>query len=124
MLEESHYYFNRAADVLGLSDKVRTIIISPRRVVKTGIAVEGDDGRLLHFQGFRVQHNNARGPYKGGLRFHPTMDEDHAGALANLMTWKTAIVDVPFGGAKGRIDSDPRELSRSELDRVTRAFVV
>ncbi len=123
MLEESHHYFNKAADVLGVSEKVREILITPRRIVKVELVTEGDDGRLLHFQGFRVQHNNARGPFKGGLRYHPTMDEDHAAALANLMTWKTAIADVPFGGAKGGIDCDPATLSRTELDRVTRAFV-
>jgi len=77
----------------------------------------------MHYTGFRVQHNSARGPCKGGLRYHPTMDEDHASALANLMTWKTAIVDVPFGGAKGGIDCDPSQMSRFELERVTRRFV-
>lgn len=123
MLEDSHYYFGRAADVIGLSTKVREILLTPRRVTKVEIVVEGDDGALLHYLGFRTQHNTARGPYKGGLRYHPTMDEDHATALANLMTWKTAIVDVPFGGAKGGIDCDPAEISRSELERVTRAFV-
>ena len=123
MLEDSHYYFGRAADVIGLSTKVREILLTPRRVTKVEIVVEGDDGDLLHYTGFRTQHNTARGPYKGGLRYHPTMDEDHATALANLMTWKTAIVDVPFGGAKGGIDCDPAQSSRSELERVTRAFV-
>ena len=123
MLEESHYYFNKAADLLGLSQRVRKIVITPRRVVKVELVTESDDGGLLHFLGFRVQHNNSRGPYKGGLRYHPTMDEDHAAALANLMTWKTAVADVPFGGAKGGIDCDPAQLSRSELDRVTREFV-
>ena len=123
MLEESHYYFNKAADVLGMSGTIREIIMTPRRVVKAEIVVEDDAGKLLHFVGFRVQHSSSRGPCKGGLRFHPTMDEDHAAALANLMTWKTAIVDVPFGGAKGGINCDPAKLSRPELDRVTRAFV-
>ncbi len=123
MLEESHYYFNKAADLLGLSQRVRKIVITPRRVVKVELVTESDDGGLLHFLGVRVQHNNSRGPYKGGLRYHPTMDEDHAAALANLMTWKTAVADVPFGGAKGGIDCDPAQLSRSELDRVTREFV-
>jgi glutamate dehydrogenase (NAD(P)+) len=70
-----------------------------------------------------VQHNNARGPMKGGLRFHPAMDEDHAGALANLMTWKTAVVNVPFGGAKGGINCDPALLSKQELNNITRSFV-
>jgi glutamate dehydrogenase/leucine dehydrogenase len=68
---------------------------------------------LQHYQGFRVQHNKSRGPMKGGLRYHPAMDEDHAAALANLMTWKTAIVDVPFGGAKGGINCDPSTMSEA-----------
>jgi len=123
MLAESQKYFDRAADVLGLSDKLREILVTPRRVVKVEIVTEGDDGRLLHFNGFRAQHSNARGPYKGGLRYHPTMDEDHAVALASLMSWKTAIVDVPFGGAKGGINCDPSKLSQQELERITRFFV-
>ena len=123
MLEASHRYFHRAADVLNLAPKVREILLAPHRVIKVEIVEEADDGQLMHFTGFRVQHNNARGPYKGGLRYHPSMDEDHAGALANLMTWKTAIVDVPFGGAKGGIDCDPSKMSRLEVERVTRRFV-
>jgi glutamate dehydrogenase (NAD(P)+) len=123
MLAESHHYFARAADAIGLSDKVREILLTPRRVVKVELVIEGDDGALQHYIGFRAQHNTARGPFKGGLRYHPTMDEEHATALANLMTWKTAIVDVPFGGAKGGIDCDPARMSRTELDRVTRDFV-
>lgn len=123
MLEESHRYFHQAADVLDLAPKVRDILLAPVRVVKVAFVEEGDDGELMHFTGFRVQHNNARGPFKGGLRYHPTMDEDHASALANLMTWKTAIVDVPYGGGKGGIDCDPSQLSRFELERITRRFI-
>ncbi len=123
MLEDSHRYFHEAAALLGLPDRVREIILAPRRTVKVEIVIETDDGLLSHYLGYRVQHNNARGPFKGGLRFHPTMDEDHAAALANLMTWKTAIVNVPFGGAKGGIDCDPLTMTKSELDAVTRAFV-
>ena len=123
MLEESHYYFHKAADVLNLSDRIREIVLTPRRVIKVEIVTEDDAGKLLHFVGFRTQHNNVRGPYKGGLRYHPHMDEDHATALANLMTWKTAIAGVPFGGAKGGVNCDPHELSKSEVDRVTRTFV-
>ncbi len=123
MLEESHYYIHKAADVLGLDDRIREILITPRRVIKVEVVNEKDDGELLHFVGYRTQHNNVRGPYKGGLRYHPSMDEDHASALANLMTWKTAIVDVPFGGAKGGIACDPSTLTKTELSRVTRTFV-
>jgi glutamate dehydrogenase (NAD(P)+) len=123
MLAESHHYFFKAADVLGLTDTVRKILLSPQRMVRVELVTEGDDGRLLHHFGYRVQHNNARGPYKGGLRYHPHMDEDHAAALAALMTWKTAVVDLPYGGAKGGIDCDPAELSIGEQHRITAAFV-
>jgi glutamate dehydrogenase (NAD(P)+) len=123
MLEDSHYYFNKAADVLGLGADIREILITPRRVVKVEIVTEDDAGELIHYRGFRTQHNNSRGPYKGGLRYHPTMTEDHASALANLMTWKTAIAGVPFGGAKGGIDCDPHTLTKTELNRITRTFV-
>ncbi len=123
MLEESHYYFNKAADVLGLSDKVRRIALTPYRVVKVEIVTEDDRGELMHHLGYRVQHSPVRGPMKGGLRYHPSVDEDHATALANLMTWKTAVVDIPYGGAKGGIDCDPAKMSERELYEVTRQFV-
>ena len=123
MLSDSQYYFGRAADVIELSPKIREILLTPRRSVKVEIVVESDAGKLMHYTGFRVQHSDVRGPCKGGLRYHPSMDEDHAAALASLMTWKTAVVDVPFGGAKGGIDCDPSQMSRFELERVTRAFV-
>ena len=87
-------------------------------MIKVAFVEEDDAGKLMHFTGFRVQHNNARGPFKGGLRYHPTMNEDHVSALANLMTWKTAIVDVPYGGAKGGIDRDPSQMSRFEVERI------
>ena len=123
MLDESLYYFNRAADVLELSDAVRTVLQAPLRVVKVEIVTETDAGDIMSHIGYRVQHNQARGPMKGGLRYHPTVDEDHAAALASLMTWKTAVVDVPYGGAKGGINCDPAQLSVTELDEITRRFV-
>ncbi len=123
MLEESRFYFAKAADVLGVSEKLRDILLSPMRVVKVEIVTEGDDGHLKHHRGFRVQHNKARGPMKGGLRYHPTVDEEDATALANLMTWKTAVVNIPFGGAKGGINCDPSQLSEGELHKLTRTFV-
>ena len=123
MLAATHQYFHRAAEVMGLSSRVTDILLTPRRTIKVELVTEADDGSLLHHIGFRVQHNNARGPFKGGLRYHPAMDEDHVGALANLMTWKTAIVDVPFGGGKGGIACDPSQLSVSELQALTRTFV-
>ncbi len=123
MLAESHIYFHKAADVLGLADNIRTILLTPRRTVKIGINIEAEDGSLQSYEGFRVQHNMARGPMKGGLRYHPAMDEDHAAALANLMTWKTAVVDVPYGGAKGGINCDPHALSERDLFQITVRFV-
>ncbi len=123
MLEASHHYFNQAANVLNLSDKIRRILITPRRVVKVEIILENDAGKLDAYYGYRVQHNEVRGPMKGGLRYHPSMDEEHATALANLMTWKTAVVDVPFGGAKGGVNCDPSQMSRREVHRVTEGFV-
>ena len=123
MLEDTQASFNDAADILKLSDKVREILWSPMRVVKVEIVTESDTGELLHHVGFRVQHNNARGPMKGGLRYHPTVDEEDAVALAGLMTWKTAVVNIPYGGAKGGINCNPAELSIRELDDITRVFV-
>jgi len=123
MLEETQYYFNQAADVLGLSEKIRRILLTPFRVVKVEIITEDDQGQLMHHLGYRVQHNKARGPMKGGLRFHPTVNEDHAASLASLMTWKTAVVDVPFGGAKGGINCDPAMMSARALQGITRKFV-
>jgi glutamate dehydrogenase (NAD(P)+) len=123
MLEATNLFFSQAADHLGLNEQLRTILMTPRRVVRVEIVTEADDGSLLHHLGFRVQHNNARGPMKGGLRFHPAMDEDHAASLASLMTWKTAVVNVPYGGAKGGINCDPSKLSEQELHRITTTFV-
>jgi len=123
MLEHSLFFFHKGADALDLDDNIRTILLTPRRSVKVKLIIEDDSGDLRSYTGYRVQHNSARGPMKGGLRYHPTMDEDHAAALAQLMTWKTAVVDVPFGGAKGGIDCDPRSMSDRELFEVTRQFV-
>ncbi|MBT4836283.1 MAG: glutamate dehydrogenase [Methylococcales bacterium] len=121
--EATNYYLKKAMQTMDLSDHIQHLLIQPQREVKVKIGIELDNGELANFTGFRMQHNNSRGPYKGGLRFHPTVDEDHANSLASLMTWKTAVVDVPFGGAKGGINCDPSLLSESELERVTRKFI-
>ena len=123
MLQETNYYFQKACDIIGLSDRIRVILQTPRRVVKSELVIENDQGLLQSFIGFRVQHSKIRGPMKGGLRFHPTVNEEDATALAGLMTWKTAIVDVPFGGAKGGICCDPQKLSTRELHSLTASFV-
>jgi glutamate dehydrogenase (NAD(P)+) len=121
--ESTQYYFNRAADKLDLSENMRTLLITPDREIRTQVAVEMDSGEITTFIGYRVQHDKARGPMKGGLRYHPDVDIDEVRALAALMTWKTAVVDLPYGGAKGGIAVDPHKLSRRELELITRKFV-
>ncbi len=121
--DATQIYFDRAADHLDLSDNMRRMLIIPNREVQVQIAVELDNGELATFLGYRVQHNNSRGPMKGGLRFHPQVDLDEIRSLAALMTWKTAVVNLPYGGAKGGIAIDPLKLSRREVERITRKFV-
>ncbi len=115
--------FDVAADLLGLEDDVRAVLRSPFREVHVQIPVRMSDGRVHVFSGYRVQHNNARGPFKGGIRYHETVDLDDVRALAALMSWKTAIVDVPFGGAKGGINCPGDRMTPAELEEVTRKFV-
>jgi glutamate dehydrogenase (NAD(P)+) len=121
--EATNYYFDQAAKRLDLTENIRTLMITPDREVRVEVPIELDSGKIGNFIGYRVQHDNARGPYKGGLRYHPAVDQDEARSLASLMTWKTAIVDLPFGGAKGGINCDPSKLSRGELERLTRKFI-
>jgi glutamate dehydrogenase (NAD(P)+) len=121
--ESVRQYFEQAADHLELPDQLRTLLLTPRREVRVQIPVEMDDGRIETLLGYRVQHDNARGPMKGGLRYHPDVDLDEVRALATLMTYKTAVVDIPYGGAKGGICVDPRKLSKKEMERVTRTFI-
>jgi glutamate dehydrogenase (NAD(P)+) len=116
-------YFNRAADELDLSDNMRKLLLTPKREVQVQIPVELDSGEVATFIGYRVQHNDARGPMKGGLRYHPQVDLDEVRALASLMTWKTAVVNIPYGGAKGGVAIDPAQRSTRELERITRRFV-
>jgi glutamate dehydrogenase (NAD(P)+) len=116
-------YFQRAADHLGLAESMRTHLITPRREVTVQLPVEMDNGQLRIFIGYRVQHNRARGPMKGGLRYHPEVDVDEVRSLASLMTWKTAVVNIPYGGAKGGITVDASKLSPRELERITRKFI-
>jgi glutamate dehydrogenase (NAD(P)+) len=116
------HFFNRAADLNYLSGSERAVLAGTYRELRVQIPVWRDDGTLDVFAGFRVQHNGARGPYKGGIRYHPTAILDEVRALAALMTWKTAVVDIPFGGAKGGIEVDPRPMSLGELERMTRTY--
>jgi glutamate dehydrogenase (NAD(P)+) len=117
------HYFDMAADRLGLEDDIRAVLRSNYREVQVQIPIRQKDGRIHVYSGYRVQHNAARGPYKGGVRFHHEVDLDEVRALAALMSWKTAIVGIPFGGAKGGVNCDPRELGRDELQRITRSFI-
>ena len=116
-------FFDRAADRLGLAPGMRRLFCEPWRELRVALPVRMDDGRVEVFIGYRIQHNAARGPYKGGVRYHSDADEDEVRALASLMTWKTALLDVPFGGAKGGIQLDPDELSEGELNRLSRRYI-
>lgn len=112
-----------AAAASGMSPAALALLRRPRRTVQISLAVKMDDGTTRVFDGYRVQYNNARGPYKGGLRYHPQTDLDEVTALAFWMAIKCAVVDIPFGGGKGGITVDPKTLSKGELERLTRAFV-
>jgi len=122
MLESSFAYFERAAEHLKLSDSMRDLLLHAQRELTVAVPVRMDDGKVRVFTGYRVQHNGARGPYKGGTRYHPDADMDHVRALAMMMTWKTALAGIPFGGAKGGVKVDPKKLSQSELNRLTRRY--
>ncbi len=121
--EAVQVFFDRAADRLGVSESHRKLLKIAKREVTVEVPLEMDNGELQVLIGYRVQHNNARGPMKGGLRYHWEVDLDEIRALASLMTWKTAVVNIPYGGAKGGIAVDPRLLSRKENERMTRKFV-
>jgi glutamate dehydrogenase (NAD(P)+) len=117
------YFFHDVADQLGIDDQTRAVLNGTYREIRVQLPLRRDDGTVDTFYGYRVQHNGARGPYKGGVRYHPTADLDEVRALASLMTWKTAVIDVPFGGAKGGVQVDPHELSMAEHERLTRAYL-
>src|SRR3712207_3211956 len=117
------HWFGKAAERLDLEDDVAAVLRSSYREVQVQIPVRQSDGRIHVYAGYRVQHNGARGPYKGGIRFHPEVDLDEVRALAELMTWKTAIVGIPYGGAKGGVNVDPKKLEASEKQAVARSFM-
>jgi glutamate dehydrogenase (NAD(P)+) len=114
--------FDTAADHLGLDEGVREVLRRPDRELTVAIPVVMDSGKLQVFTGYRVQHNFTRGPCKGGIRYAPDVNLDEVRALAAWMTWKCAVVDIPFGGAKGGVICDPRQLSQGELERITRRY--
>jgi glutamate dehydrogenase (NAD(P)+) len=114
--------FERAANLINLDEYMRHILMHPFREVQVEVPVRMDDGRIEVYTGYRIQHNGARGPCKGGIRYHPDADHDEVLGLAAIMTWKTALMDIPFGGAKGGVTVDPKKLSKLELERLTRRF--
>src|SRR4026207_2311079 len=114
--------FNRAADYLKLDPSMRRVLETPKRQLIVSIPVKMDGGDVQVFEGYRVQHNIARGPAKGGIRYHPNVTLDEVKALASWMTWKCATVGIPYGGGKGGVVCDPKSLSKSELERLTRRY--
>ncbi|MDA1192137.1 MAG: Glu/Leu/Phe/Val dehydrogenase [Candidatus Poribacteria bacterium] len=122
MLEGVHFNFDDAAQRLGLDPAIQTLLKIPYRQVQVEVPIYRDNGQLEVYRGYRVQHDGARGPYKGGIRYHPEANMEEVQALASIMTWKTALVNLPFGGAKGGVTCNPRELSQAELERLTRTF--
>jgi glutamate dehydrogenase (NAD(P)+) len=114
--------FDRAADLIGLELYMRELLTIPFRSVAVEVPVRMDDGHIEVFRGYRVQHSGARGPCKGGVRYHPEADAEEVLGLATTMTWKTALMQIPFGGAKGGVQVDPRRLSTRELEALTRTF--
>jgi glutamate dehydrogenase (NAD(P)+) len=120
--ESAQYQLAEAVAHLGLDDGTHDLLRTPRREVTVAVPLRRDDGRVEVLHGYRVQHNLSRGPAKGGLRFHPDTDLDEVRALAMWMTWKCALIGIPFGGAKGGVTVDPTALSRNELERLTRRY--
>ncbi|HYB62235.1 MAG TPA: Glu/Leu/Phe/Val dehydrogenase [Methylomirabilota bacterium] len=118
----SQIQFDMAAEYLKLDPGLRQILRTPKRVMEVSIPVKMDNGQLKVFTGYRVQHNVARGPAKGGIRYHPNVTLDEVKALAAWMTWKTAAVNIPYGGGKGGVVCDPKRMSRGELERMTRRY--
>lgn len=116
-------YFRKAARIMDVGERIETLLATPLREVRVQVSIELDSGEIRTFIGYRIQHDNSRGPMKGGLRYHPQVTQPDMVGLASLMTWKTAVVNLPYGGAKGGITCDPTQLSLKELERLTRKFV-
>ena len=114
--------FNKAAKKIDLEPWLSDFLLNPQRCFTFKFPVRMDNGEIKIFTGYRVQHNNARGPYKGGLRYSLQVNLDEVKALASWMTWKTAVANIPYGGAKGGVMCDPRTMSNTELERLTRRF--
>jgi glutamate dehydrogenase (NAD(P)+) len=122
-VEGTNYYFRKAARIMDVGSHIETLLATPLREVKVQVSIELDSGEIRTFSGYRIQHDNSRGPMKGGLRYHPSLNHTECEALAALMTWKTAVVNLPYGGAKGGVTCDPSQMSFKELERLTRKYV-
>ncbi|NUQ33334.1 MAG: glutamate dehydrogenase [Planctomycetaceae bacterium] len=120
--ENVNMQFDLSADRLQLDQNYRDFLKRPVRELLVNVTIKDRNGCLRSFEGYRIQHNNARGPYKGGLRYHPEVNLEEVRALASLMTWKCAVVNIPFGGGKGGISIDPSTLNEYEIQEVTRSF--
>src|SRR2546421_1357832 len=118
-----NHHFGHAVERLDIREDVAAVLRSSYREVQVQIPVKLSDGQIHVYSGFRVQHNGARGPYKGGIRFHPEVDLDEVRALASLMTWKTAIAGIPYGGAKGGVNCPAEELTEDENEKIARQFM-
>ncbi len=121
-LETARLQLHRAADHLDIDPNIVERLNHPRNVHEVTVPIERDDGTVEVFTGYRAQHDSVRGPYKGGLRYHPDVTRDECVGLGIWMTWKCAVMDLPFGGAKGGIAVNPKTLSRDEKERLTRRF--
>ena len=121
--EATNQFFREASRTMDLTPRIEQLLITPLREVRVQVAIERDDGQVATYIGYRIQHDDTRGPMKGGLRYHPHVNTDEVRSLASLMTWKTAVVNLPFGGAKGGITCDPTVFSPRELERLTKVFV-
>lgn len=120
--QNAHFYFDRVYQTMNLDPTWRTVLATPKRVLTVSCPIRMDDGKIQAFTGYRAQHNNSRGPFKGGIRYDSAVNMDEVMALAMLQTWKNALVDLPYGGAKGGVVCDPRKLSMGEKERLTRRF--
>lgn len=123
VFETASAQFDRAAGLIGLDDEMQLLLKTPFREVRVELPIRRDDGSLGVWEGYRVQFNGSRGPFKGGIRYHPEVDMDEVRGLSALMAWKTALVNIPFGGGKGGITVNVKELSVFELERLTRKFI-
>ena len=120
--ENMLHQLNQAAEALDLDPGLHEFLKQPKRILTIAVPIKRDDGSMTVYTGHRVQYNDSRGPCKGGIRFHPDVNLDEVKALSAWMTWKCAVIDIPYGGAKGGVNCNPKQMSKAELERVTRRY--